>query len=167
MWKTFTGCSLVLLTIILLSGSAIADGQQDTFSVIDTRQGAIKCNVKTGQCWLLDTSGDVPTWQLIRESTDEPIGSSSILRVDDIEWKVLIDDAGQATGVQVLKIKSEVAFKGLIEGDVVTGVNNDSVSSISDLRRLLRLAVQKGQPVKLSVRRDGKEIIVELEAGQD
>lgn len=89
------------------------------------------------------------------------------MRVDDIEWKVIIDETGKAIGIQVLKIKEERSVKGLIAGDVVTGLNDNSVASVADLRRLLRTAIQSDEAVKLSVIRDDKKIVIELDVQEE
>lgn len=167
MSKIMAGYGLIILTMLLLSGSAIAEGQQGTFAVVDSRQGAIRCNTRTGQCWLLDTSSDLPTWRPVREPSEEKRFSSSPMRVDDIEWKVIIDETGKAIGIQVLKIKEERSVKGLIAGDVVTGLNDNSVASVADLRRLLRTAIQSDEAVKLSVIRDDKKIVIELDVQEE
>lgn len=153
--------ALALLVIAFCATPHVASNRdaQKEFAVVDTRQGAIRHNVFTGDSWLLDTTGD-PVWRAIGID-DATTAETQGLSFDDIEWVIIMSSTGEESGLRVKRFTRKIALKSIAEGDVITAVNGTKVGSVADLRREWRKSIEAREPIKLTILRDGEEITVE------
>ncbi len=99
--------------------------------------------------------------QSIAKAMNLPNGTQGVL-VEQVEPGSLADHAGLQAGSQSVTINGQQIMVG---GDIITGVNGQSVASIEDLKAALA-QLPSDHPLSLSVLRNGQETQITVQQGQ-
>lgn len=156
---------LFALAIDFTPVAADADGP---FNIVDTRQGAIRYNARTGKSWLLVTDGVAPQWREIQEpTTSKPPTSITSFKqlINEVEWIPVFSADGKPQG---LKVKSFTGtdsdhMGGLKVGDLLTLMNGTPIDSDATLRRVVRIGLEDKKGVlKCTIRRGDETVQLDI-----
>ncbi len=100
--------------------------------------------------------------------SESVIGLSVAPITPQLRMRLRLDE--KQTGLVVLDVKSgsEAAKQGVQDGDIITGVNNETVKSVADLRSALESARKAGRKFALvKISRKGEEAFITLPVKED
>ena len=97
----------------------------------------------------------------IAQAMNLPNGQTGVL-VEQVQPGSLADTAGLRAGTQSMTTNGQQLTVG---GDIITAVNNQSVTSLQDLRAALA-QLPSNHPLSLTVLRNGTEVQITVQAGQ-
>jgi len=96
----------------------------------------------------------------IAQAMNLPDGTQGVL-IEQVQPSSLAETVGLKAGSKTMTINGQDILVG---GDIITGINGQSVASIDELRAGLE-QLPSDHPLTLTILRDGKETQVELQTG--